>query len=414
MRGCRPRVGGVREWWSSGRVRVLVVDLVLGVVLGAVALVAARGQVAWRGRSGPPGPWGGREWQEGSGSAVPWESVVLPWGVWVGVALLVLAVAVRRVWPVAGVVAAAAGTGVFLAWGPGAGPVLVLAALVVFSAGIRMAPGRFVAWVGPSVVAAGLVSQAGRPWWGLFDGGAAVAVVFAVGSMAVPAGAGVFVRSRRESRRRAKAEEVERHRFEERLRIAREVHDLVGHSLSVISMQAGVALHVVDRRPEQAAVALEAIRDSSRAALEELRGTLAVFRGEEGAGRAPLAGLGRVESLVEELRSAGRRVEVVWQGRPVEVAGAVDHAALRIVQEALTNVVRHAGDVPVRVGVEFGEGELVVRVRDQGRGAGVVREGSGIAGMRERARAVGGRLRVGAVDGGGFEVVAVLPLAGER
>ncbi|WP_233571096.1 sensor histidine kinase [Nocardiopsis sp. Huas11] len=329
-------------------------------------------------------------------------------------AVLVVAVAVRRVWPVAAVVAAAVGTGVFLAWGAGPGPVLVMSALVVFSAGIRMAPGRFVVWVGPLVVAVGLVSQVGRPWWGWADGGAAVAVVLAVGSMAVPAGAGVFVRSRRESRRRAEAEEVQRHRFEERLRIAREVHDLVGHSLSVISMQAGVALHVVDRRPEQAAVALEAIRDSSRAALEELRGTLAVFRGQDGVERAPLAGLGRVESLVQELRSAGRGVEVVWEGEPVQVPGAVDHAALRIVQEALTNVVRHAGDVPVRVGVVFGEGELVVRVRDEGCGAGVVREGSGIAGMRERARAVGGRLRVGPVATGGFEVEAVLPLAGER
>ncbi|GAB2487868.1 sensor histidine kinase [Nocardiopsis aegyptia] len=401
------------EPWSSGRIRTLVADAVLGVLMGLVALVAARGQLAWRGRPGPGGHWGGPGWGEGPGSEAVWESVVLPWGVWAGVGLLVVAVAVRRVWPRVGVVAAAAGTGVFLAWGAGPGPVLVLAALVVFSAGIRMAPGRFVVWVGPAVVAAGLVSQAGRPWWGLLDGGAASAVVFAVGSMAVPAGAGVFVRARRESRARAEAEEVERHRFEERLRIAREVHDLVGHSLSVISMQAGVALHVVDRRPEQASVALEAIRESSRAALEELRGTLAVFRGE-GVERAPLAGLGRVESLVGELRSAGRSVEVVWEGEPVEVPGAVDHAALRIVQEALTNVVRHAGDVPARVSVVFAKGELVVRVRDEGRGAGVVREGAGIAGMRERARAVGGQVDVGAVRGGGFEVVAVLPLAGER
>jgi len=240
------------------------------------------------------------------------------------------------------------------------------------------------------------------------------AVVFTVGAMAVPAGAGVFVRARRESRRREREQEVAWHRYEERLRIAREVHDLVGHSLSVISMQAGVALHVVDRRPEQAAVALEAIRESSRSALEELRGTLAVFRGEGGvAERGPLPGLGRLESLVGELRAAGRRVELVWEGSG-GVPGAVDHAAFRIVQEALTNVVRHAGGrAPVRVVVERGERMVVVSVVDEGVGVvGGVREGSGIAGMRERAGAVGGVLRVGPGAGGGWSVVAELPLGG--
>ncbi|MCP3012319.1 histidine kinase [Nocardiopsis dassonvillei] len=397
------------------RVRRVVVDLVLGVVLGAVAVGFVRGQVVWQRRGGGGhGPWRGGP---PPGWDVDWGAVVVPWSVWVGVGVLVCAVAVRRVWPVAALVVAAVGAAVFVGAGHPVGPVLVLPGLVVFSAAIRLGAGVFLAWTAPLVVAVGLLSRVREPWWGLVDGGALVGVVFAVGAMAFPAGGGVFVRARREARRRERQEEVDRHRYEERLRIAREVHDLVGHSLSVISMQASVALHVVDRRPEQASVALAAIRDSSRSALEELRGTLAVFRGgAEVAGRGPLPGLGRVEALVGELRGAGRRVEVVWEGEAVRVPAAVDHAAFRIVQEALTNVVRHGGEgASARVGVVYGEQEVRVWVVDEGVGVvGPVREGSGIAGMRERARAVGGSVTVGSGEGGGFVVGASLPLGGER
>ncbi|PDP84960.1 two-component sensor histidine kinase [Glycomyces fuscus] len=394
--------------------RRVVGDLALGVVLGAVAVAFARGQQVWRERGGGHGPWRGGP---PGGWDVDWGAVVVPWSVWVGVGVLVCAVAVRRVWPVVALVVAAVGSAVFVGAGNALGPVVALPALVVFSAGIRMGAGVFLAWTAPLVVAVGVLSRVREPWWGLADGGALVGVVFAVGAMAFPAGGGVFVRARREVRRRERQEEVERHRYEERLRIAREVHDLVGHSLSVISMQASVALHVVDRRPEQASVALAAIRDSSRSALEELRGTLAVFRGGGGAAeRGPLPGLGRVEALVGELRAAGRRVGLEWEGEAVRVPAAVDHAAFRIVQEALTNVVRHGGEgAPVRVRVVYGAREVRVRVSDGGVGVvGAVREGSGIAGMRERAGAVGGTVTVGPGGDGGFVVRASLPLGGER
>ncbi|NKY97772.1 sensor histidine kinase [Nocardiopsis dassonvillei subsp. albirubida] len=394
--------------------RRVVGDLVLGVVLGAVSVGFVRGQLAWQRRGGGHGPWRGGP---PAGWDVDWGAVVVPWSVWVGVGVLVCAVAVRRVWPVAALVVAAVGAAVFVGAGHLLGPVLVLPALVVFSAAIRLGAGVFLAWTAPLVVAVGVASRVREPWWGLADGGAVVGVVFAVGAMAFPAGGGMFVRARREARRRQRQEEVERHRYEERLRIAREVHDLVGHSLSVISMQASVALHVVDRRPEQASVALAAIRESSRSALEELRGTLAVFRGgAEVAGRGPLPGLGRVEALVGELRGAGRQVEVVWEGEAVRVPAAVDHAAFRIVQEALTNVVRHGGEgASARVRVVYGAQEVQVWVADEGVGVvGPVREGSGIAGMRERARAVGGSVTVGSGEGGGFVVGASLPLGGER
>lgn len=288
------------------------------------------------------------------------EYVALPLGVWAGVVVLVVAVAVRRLWPGPAVAVAGVGAALVMAWGAGVGPVVLMCALVVFSAGLRLPPGVFLGWVGPVVVGAALLSQVGRPWWGWADGGALAAVVFAVGAMAVPAGAGVFARARRGGRERERVQELARSRYEERLTIAREVHDVVGHSLSVISMQASVALHVVDRRPEQAPVALAAIRDASREALEELRGTLAVFRDGGEAGRAPVAGLGRVEGLAESVRRAGHRVEVVWEGERVSLGSGVEVAAFRIVQEALTNVVRHAPGAGVGVRIECGAERVVV------------------------------------------------------
>ncbi|MEU0490149.1 sensor histidine kinase [Nocardiopsis sp. NPDC006139] len=395
-------------------VRTVAVDAGLGVVLGAVAVVAVRAQVAFGHTAGGEGPGrGGPPWAGGPGPE--WGQVSLGWGVWAGVALLVVAVAVRRVRPAAALVAAGAGAGAVLVGGGVVNPVVVvMGALVVFSAAIRMEPVRFLGWALPSVLGVGVLSRVGEPWWGLVDGSLWAALAVAVGVAAPWAGAGVFVRARRQGRAREREAEVARHRYEERLRIAREVHDLVGHSLSVISMQAGVALHVVDRRPEQAAVALAAIRDSSRSALEELRRTLAVFRGEEGAALEPVAGLDRLEGVVEEMGRAGLAVEVERSGDAVVLPGAVDHALLRIAQEALTNVLRHAGAGAVaRVEVAFEAGwvRLVVADTGAGPGAGWV-EGAGIAGMRERARGVGGELAAGPGDGGGFVVRVRVPVEG--
>ena len=388
----------------------VVVDVALGVVLGALVLVWSRGALAWDRAGGGVGgpPWGrqGPGWEQV-------EQVALPWGVWAGVVVLVVAVAVRRLWPGPAVAVAGVGAALVMAAGVGMGPGVLMCALVVFSAGLRLPPGVFLGWAGPVVVGAALFSQVGRPWWGWGDGSAPAAVVFALGSMAVPAGAGVFARARRAGRERERSQELARSRYEERLTIAREVHDVVGHSLSVISMQASVALHVVDRRPEQAPVALAAIRDASREALEELRGTLAVFRDVGGAGRGPVAGLDRVEGLAESVRRAGHRVEVVWEGERTWPGSGVEVAAFRIVQEALTNVVRHAPGAGVVVRVGCGVDRVVVEVVDEGSG-GVVVEGMGIAGMRERARAVRGTVSVGVAEGGGVRVRADLPVRGSR
>jgi signal transduction histidine kinase len=227
---------------------------------------------------------------------------------------------------------------------------------------------------------------------------------------------GTVVRLGRESARRAQQEETRRRSYEERLRVAREVHDVVGHGLAVINLQAGVALHVVGRRPEQAEVALAAIKQASRDALEELRGTLAVFRQAEavsgdGAWR-PAPGLGQLEALVAAMGEGGLPVDLVVTGDRAGLPVAVDLAAYRIVQESLTNVVRHAGPATATVRVGCEPGAVVLEITDTGRGRapGAARAGGhGIAGMRERAAAVGGTLEAGPIADGGFRVRARLP-----
>jgi signal transduction histidine kinase len=217
-------------------------------------------------------------------------------------------------------------------------------------------------------------------------------------------------------RRERAAEEVRRRVDEERLRLARELHDVVAHSIAVVNFQAGVAVHVLDRRPEQARAALLAIKQASREALQELRATVGVLRqlGEQGGSRAPLPGLAQLDTLVAGAAGAGRPVEVTVEGERVELPLAVDLAVYRIVQESLTNVARHAGPAKATVRLAFGSREVVVEVTDDGRGAAAGAHpdggGHGIAGMRERAMALGGELAAGPRPQGGFHVRARLPL----
>ena len=294
---------------------------------------------------------------------------------------------------------------------------------------------------------------------------------------------------------RAKAEEETTRRLidDERLRMAREVHDVVGHSLSIISLQAGVALHVLDRRPEQAQISLEAVRRTAIEALDELRATLALTRagqstsrpgpaeppqaeqlsalspssplspspsspppppptqaastlqasaalppttrtgmgpadrtgdgsadrapdqtGDRTADRAPLTGLGRLPSLLAEVRLCGIPVEAVTSG-PVDTLPAdVDLAAYRIVQESLTNVLRHAAASQVTIEVAVGDGTVSIDVADAPDLPAVLPEippGHGLTGLRERAEELGGRLTAGPCAGGGWRVSAQLPIA---
>jgi signal transduction histidine kinase len=224
----------------------------------------------------------------------------------------------------------------------------------------------------------------------------------------------VAARERAAELEAAREELARRAVTEERLRIARELHDVVAHSMSIIAVQSGVGAHVLDSQPEEARKALAAVEATSRQALVEMRRLLGVLRAEaEPRGSlAPAPGLADVEALAAEVARAGVRVEVRIEGTPAELPAGLDLSAYRIVQEALTNVVRHAGPATARVAVSYAADRVVVEVVDDGRGGDPGRDhgGHGIAGMRERAELYGGTLEAGPGPGGGFRVAASLPL----
>jgi signal transduction histidine kinase len=212
---------------------------------------------------------------------------------------------------------------------------------------------------------------------------------------------------------RAREELARRAVTEERLRIARELHDVVAHSMSIIAVQSGVGVHVLESRPEEARKALVAVEATSRQALVEMRRLLGVLRqeAEPRGSLVPAPGLAEVEALAAEVARAGVRVEVRIEGTPTLLPAGLDLSAYRIVQEALTNVVRHAGPATARVAVRYAPGQVAVEVVDDGRGANDQGGGGhGIAGMRERAALYGGTLEAGPRPGGGFRVAASLPV----
>jgi len=224
------------------------------------------------------------------------------------------------------------------------------------------------------------------------------------------------LRDRAERAERTREDEARRRVDEERMRIARELHDVVSHSIGVISVQAGVAAHLLERRPDKAGEALATIRQASDEALDELHAMLGVLRQPDGhAPLAPAPGLAQLDALVAMAEGAGLRVEVD-AGGAANLPPAVDLACYRIVQESLTNVVRHAGASSATVTVAADGDTLLVEVTDDGPGAPGAGNGNGtrqgIVGMRERARALGGTLEAGPRPEGGFRVSARLPTAG--
>ncbi|QTZ94635.1 sensor histidine kinase [Streptomyces auratus] len=209
----------------------------------------------------------------------------------------------------------------------------------------------------------------------------------------------------------------------ERARIARELHDVVAHNVSVMVVQADGAAYVLDAAPEQCGQALETISGTGRQALAEMRRLLGVLRtgepGEDSGDRAPQPDVGRLDDLIEQVRGAGLPVDFTVQGTPRPLSSGVELTAYRIVQEALTNTRKHGGpDVSARVRLVYGSDALDLLVEDDGRGAqhevheqgGADGLGHGMIGMRERVGMVGGRLDAGPRSGGGFRISAVLPL----
>jgi signal transduction histidine kinase len=215
----------------------------------------------------------------------------------------------------------------------------------------------------------------------------------------------------------SREEEARRQISDERLRIARELHDVLAHNVSLINVQAGVALHLIDERPEQAREALTNIKAASADTLREMRSVLGVLRGvDEEAPRSPVPSLARLDALISSAAGAGLDVTKEVDGAPGHLPAGVDLAAYRIVQEALTNVARHAGDsAHALVRLDYSRDALTVQVDDDGRGSSngdSPGTGAGLRGMHERVSALGGSLEARPRPGGGFRVRAVLPLDG--
>ena len=244
--------------------------------------------------------------------------------------------------------------------------------------------------------------------------------------VAAPLLLGAAVRNRRdylaalvdraETAERTRDEEARRRVGEERLRIARDVHDVVAHAMVAINVQAGVGAHLLDRDPEQARRTLQDIEKVSSEALSDLRSTLGMLRedatGNDGAPVRPAQGLRELDELGESLRTAGIEVDLDVDPATATLPASVTSTGYRIVQEALTNVVRHAGGSHARVRVTRGADALVIEVDDDGgdeASAAPPGAGQGVRGMRERAQAAGGTLEAGPQAGGGWRVVATLP-----
>lgn len=235
--------------------------------------------------------------------------------------------------------------------------------------------------------------------------------------LVIPWSVGALVQVRSAATRRARQELAARAALEERMRVAREVHDVAGHGFAAVAMQAGVALLVFDEQPKQAKESLEAIQSTSTKALTDLRMMLDAFQRRAGAdaGRAESVaeeGLRHLAALVENVRAAGLPVQLSMED--VAVPDEIDRVAHRVVQEALTNVLRHAGATTAEVRVHREQDTLVVEVLDGGVGTEEVRPGLGLTGMRNRVAGVGGELIAHPRPGGGFRVSARLPIVGGR
>ena len=350
---------------------------------------------------------------------------------WLGYLLLVagpVALLVRRIQPLLGLVVGLAAALAYLAIGYPTGPFFVAALLLLFSSARRaprgltqvvclVAYGLYVGLAfGPYTVGGQTLVKPSLGQYVVVGAWLAVALALAEASRFRGERLAEYARAQAEANR-ARQEQSRRQASDERLQIARELHDVLGHHLSLINVRAGVGLHLIDSRPEEARAALDAIKTASAEALREVRGVLAALNPDDPRHAdpplAPTPGLADVESLADDARAAGLPVTVDVTGERAVLPAGVDRAAYRIVQEALTNVRRHAGPhAAATVAIDYTGTALRIRIDNDGATApaGVTAEGNGIPGMRERAVALGGTLVARPRPEGGFRVVATLPL----
>ena len=334
-----------------------------------------------------------------------------------GLAILLLlvgpaALVARRRCPVAVLAVVLATTLLFMVLGYAYGPVILSAIIGIYTA--VTSGRRWAAWIGAVLLY--VVHMAYRVAYD--DSPPSLVGAFAVGAwlLLIVIGAEVAraYQERAAERALVEQEEARRRASDERLRIARELHDVLAHHISLMNVQAGVGLHLMDRQPGQARTALTAIEAASREAMGELRSALDILRRpDEAAPRAPAPSLSRLDSLQMRAAAAGLEVRIEQEGQQRELGAAIESAAYRVVQESVTNVIRHAGATESTVHLVFGDDELAITVEDNGTQLkDTVRPGNGLGGMRERVEALGGRFEAGPLPMRGFRVRAWLPLGG--
>jgi signal transduction histidine kinase len=332
-----------------------------------------------------------------------------------------LALVGRRRWPLGSFAVALSLTAAYTALGYDDGAPVLAVAVSLYA--LATLTGPRVAW--GATVAAGVLLVALEAALGPFGvtQGPVTVIPF---ELVAGTGSGFAVANRRsrlaqareraEAAEKAKEEEARRQVELERLRIARELHDVVAHSMATVNVQAGVALYLLRERPgelAQAMAAMEAVRQTSKEALRELRGILNLLRStDEAEPTAPVPRLSQLGDLVEVTQNAGLPTKLVVEGEPKELPPSLDLAVYRVVQESLTNALRHAGPAEAVVTLSYRPEGLVVEVKDNGKGAAGGAGGNGLVGMRERVEALGGALVAGPADAGGFRVRAELPYAG--
>jgi signal transduction histidine kinase len=395
---CMNGVGAIRRWWRHPPVR----DAVLALAMTAALLYGAYGEA----HPSTTAYFNG-------GHHLPQT----PAPAFILVAVATLALAWRHRWPAAVLAVSVAAATIYTLLGYINGAVLVAPMVALYTVVAQSGVRRAVVYAVATLAVLGSASVAVNPF-GPFGGGVEI-LPFMVTAVTF---AGIAVANRRAyvASIQARAEQDARRRIdEERLRIARELHDVVAHTMATINVQAGVAAHVLSSRPEAAAESLQAIKAASKEGLKELRAVLDVLRQADDADPTqPAPGTAQLEALIAGARRAGLETTLTVTGEPVPLPAAVDLAAYRIVQESLTNAIRHAGPATAAVSLGYHHDELRIDVTDTGRGqptgaAAGHNGGHGLAGMRERAATVGGTVETGPGPGGGYRVAARLPFGGQ-
>jgi signal transduction histidine kinase len=366
------------------------------------------------------------------------------WAVALLVAAGVLPAAVRRRWPAAALAVVVVSWAVATALSVSPGPALA-AAFVMYviplqfprQAALRLLAGTLAVLTAGlaafAVVPHGIYGTGGADQAGglLLENGLLVTAAWVTGyAVRLQRAHAAGLREQADRRAREELAEARRARSEERLQIARELHDVTAHSMSLIAVQAGVANYVVAAHPEEAARALSSIEETSRGALREMRALLSMLRAEDDAegndaagngaaasppeaGLGPAPGLADLASLAERTAEAGVRVDLEIRGDRSRLPAGLDLAAYRVVQEAVTNVIKHAATDCCRVAVGYQQDALTLEITDGGSGAGAgPAAGHGITGMHERVAMYGGDFGAAPLPGRGFRVTARFPLAG--